>query len=173
MILLGIAIIFVLLWLISGYRHGFVNGLLRLALWVVVWYIAIKFAQPFGQFLSRFLAGQFVRNTVPQDVVSHGSQFLGSGIAFSLLLILGGTVSHFVLRSLHVIRHIPILGWVDGVLGALLYGVIGVVIAFFALQVLSVVPDVWIQDQFLSTPLLNQLLDGVPFFAEQIYHWWL
>ena len=102
MILLGIATIFVLLWLISGYRHGFVNGLLRLALWVVVWYIAIKFAQPFGQFLSRFLAGQFVRTTVPQDVVSQGSQFLGSGIAFSLLLILGGTVSHFVLRSLHL-----------------------------------------------------------------------
>ena len=58
-------------------------------------------------------------------------------------------------------------------LGILTPIVYGVVIAFFALQVLSVVPDVWIQDQFLSTPLLNQLLDGVPFFAEQIYHWWL
>ncbi|MCT8388719.1 CvpA family protein [Leuconostoc holzapfelii] len=173
MILLGSAIIFVFLWLVSGYRHGLVNGLLRLALWAVVWYIAIKFAQPFGHFLSRFVAGQFVRTTVPQEVVNQGSQFLGSGIAFSVLLILGGFVSHYVLRSLRVIRHIPFLGWVDGVLGACLYGVIGVVIAFFALQVLSVVPNVWVQDQFLKTPLLNQLLDGVPFFAEQIYQWWL
>ena len=86
---------------------------------------------------------------------------------------LGGAISHYVLRSLKIIRHIPLLGWVDGVLGALLYGVIGIVIAFFSLQVLSVIPNVWVQDQFLNTPQLNELLDNAPFFAEQIYNWWL
>ena len=173
MILLGIAILFVLAWLLSGYRHGFVNGLLRLALWLVVWYIAIKFSKPFGTVISNFVDGQFIRTSVPQDLVSHGSQFLASGISFCILLLLGGAISHYVLRSLKIIRHIPLLGWVDGVLGALLYGVIGIVIAFFSLQVLSVIPNVWVQDQFLNTPQLNELLDNAPFFAEQIYNWWL
>lgn len=173
MILLGIALVFVLLWFISGYRHGFVNGLLRLSLWVVVWYIAIKFSKSLGAVISNFVDGQFIRTTVPQDVVGHGSEFLASGLAFSVLLILGGTVSHYVLRSLSIIRRIPILGWVDGVLGAVLYGIIGAVIAFFGLELLSVIPNVWVQDQFLNTPELNHVLDNAPFFAQQIYQWWL
>ena len=173
MILLGAAIIFILIWFISGYRHGFVNGLLRIALWFVVWYIAIKFAKPVGSVVTNFVNGQFVRTSVPQDVVSHGTQFLGSGLVFIVLLMVGGAISHYVLRSLKIIRHIPLLGWVDGVLGGILYGFIGAVIAFFTLQLLSVVPNTWILDQFLNTPQLNQILDNVPFFAEQIYHWWL
>ena len=98
---------------------------------------------------------------------------MGSGLVFIVLLMVGGAISHYVLRSLKIIRHIPLLGWVDGVLGGILYGFIGAVIAFFTLQLLSVVPNTWIQDQFLNTPQLNQILDNVPFFAEQIYHWWL
>ncbi|ADG40613.1 MULTISPECIES: CvpA family protein [Leuconostoc] len=173
MILLIIGFIFILSWVISGYRHGLVNGLLRLALWFIVWYIAIKFARPVGAVLTQFVDGQFVRTGVPQHVVNQGSQFLASGLVFSLLIMLGGTVSHYVLRSLKIIRHIPLLGWVDGALGAFLYGAIGMVIAFFALELLSVVPNVWIQDQFLNTPELNRLLDNAPFFAQQIYQWWL
>ncbi|KAA8324781.1 CvpA family protein [Leuconostoc carnosum] len=173
MILLIIAVIFVLASLLSGYRHGFVNGLLRLALLVVVWYIAIKFAEPLGAVFSNFVSGQFVRTDVPQDVANQGSKFLASGLTFTVLLIIGGAVSHYILRSLSIIRRIPLLGWVDGVLGAILYGLISATITFFALQLLSVIPNVWLQDQFLNTPLLNEILDNAPFFAQQIYQWWL
>ncbi|MGX7051687.1 CvpA family protein [Leuconostoc palmae] len=173
MIILGISAVFILCWIISGYKHGFVNGVLRLALWIIVWYIAIKFSKPVGSYIANFVNGQFIRTTIPQDVAGHGSQFLGSGIAFTVLLILGGVISHYVLRSMSIIRRIPFLGWVDGLLGAILYGTIGAVISFFVLQLLSVIPEPWVQDQFLNTPQLNQILDQAPFFAGQIYQWWL
>ncbi|WP_273720148.1 CvpA family protein [Leuconostoc mesenteroides] len=173
MILLGLAIIFILITIRMGYRMGLVNAVLRFILWVIVWYIAIKFSKPFGQLLTDFVSGQFVRTTMPQSVVGDGSQFLASGLVFTIIFILGGIVSHWILKSFSVVRHIPLLGWFDAILGGLLYGIMGAVIAFFALELLSVMPNVWIQDQFLKTPLLNDILDNMPFFANQIYNWWL
>ena len=87
MILLGLAIIFILITIRMGYRMGLVNAVLRFILWVIVWYIAIKFSKPFGQLLTDFVSGQFVRTTIPQSVVGDGSQFLASGLVFTLSLI--------------------------------------------------------------------------------------
>ncbi|GMA70248.1 hypothetical protein GCM10025879_14940 [Leuconostoc litchii] len=173
MILLGLTVILILFTIVKGYHMGLVNAVLRFILCVIVWYIAIKFSKPVGQLLTNIVSGQFVRTTVPQTVVGEGSQFLASGIVFTLILILGGIVSHWILKSFSVVRHIPLLGWLDSVLGGLLYGIVGAVIAFFALQLLSVMPNDWVQDQFLKTPLLNEILDNMPFFASQIYNWWL
>jgi len=106
-------------------------------------------------------------------VIGDGSQFLASGLVFGLIIIVGGILSHAILRTIKIVRRIPILGWLDGVLGAIFCGLIGASIAFFVLEMLSVVPNAWVQDQFLNTPLLNTILDKTPFLADQIYHWWL
>ncbi|MCT4420257.1 MULTISPECIES: CvpA family protein [Leuconostoc] len=173
MIILGLSFLFVLLWIFSGYRQGVIRAVLRVILWVVVWYIAIKLSQPIGQYLTHLVSGQFVRTTIPESVVGDGSQFLASGLIFGLIIIIGGLLSHAILRTFKIVRRLPILGWLDGILGALFCGLIGASIAFFVLELLSVVPNTWVQDQFLNTPMLNTILDKTPFLADQIYHWWL
>lgn len=173
MILLIGTLIFVLLWFVYGWRKGLVNATLRLIFFIGTWYIAIKFSKPLSGAIANIVNGDFFRTTIPQAVAGDGSNFLASGIVFVLILAIGGTVSTMILRQFKIIRRIPLLGSLDAILGAVVCGLIGITIAFFILQLLSVIPNSWLQDQFMNTPELDYILDKLPFFAQQIYNWWL
>lgn len=173
MILMWIAIIFLLLMFMSGYRMGLVTTLARFALWALVFYIATVLSKPLASVFSTWVSGQFARPSVPSALANEGTQFLSSGLAFAVIMILGSFLGHFLLRSIHFVRRIPFLGKIDGILGAILSLVLGLVITFFLLQLFSVVPNAWLQGQFAENHLLNEFMDQFPMISNQIYHWWL
>ncbi|CAK8054661.1 CvpA family protein [Eupransor demetentiae] len=173
MVLMILGLILVLLMIYSGYQAGLVHVLARLILFVLIFFVATQLSKPLGQVGVHFLTGHFIRPQVPDNVSQDGSQFLASGLAFSLIMFLGSMLSRYLLRSVHFVRRIPILGRLDGLLGGLFYGAVGLVICFFILQVLSVIPNFWIQNQLVNSPVLNYFLDRFPVFSQNIYQWWL
>ncbi|CAK1239919.1 CvpA family protein [Fructobacillus fructosus] len=173
MILLWIVVIFILLMAYSGYRTGFVTALTRLILWAVIFYAATVLSKPLSSLFAGWTTGQFARPSVPSSWASSGSTFLASGIAFALILIIGSLIGHFLLRPVHFIRRVPFLGQLDGLLGATLSIIFALVFAFFCLELLSVIPNAWIQGQFTESSLLNEFLDQFPIISNKIYQWWL
>lgn len=173
MVLLWIGIIFIFLMAYSGYRTGFVTALTRLLLWAVIFYVATILAKPLSTVFSGWIAGQFARPTVPTSWANSGSTFLASGIAFTLLIIIGSFIGHLILRPVHFIRRLPLLGQFDGLLGAALSTIFALVLVFFCLELLSVIPNAWLQGQFTESSLLNEFLDQFPIISNKIYQWWL
>jgi uncharacterized membrane protein required for colicin V production len=160
----------------SGYRVGFLRAIVRLVTWVIVWYVAIKLAKPVAAVIQPYLpdlTAQFVRSGVPDAAVNQAGDFLIAGLAFTLIMIIGQLLARAILRQLRWIKKVPILGFVDALGGLAVYVVITIIVLFFTVQILSVIPNPWLQDQFLEANYLNDLMDRLPFFAEQIYQWWL
>ncbi|MDF7627409.1 CvpA family protein [Lactobacillaceae bacterium L1_55_11] len=173
MVILIIGIAVVLLMAYRGYQDGIMTVLGRLILWILIFYLALRLSRPLGDFLTQMVTGHFVRPDVPSVYSDDGTPFLASGLAFTLILLLGKLLMHFILRPIHLIRHIPVLGQLDGLLGAVGEAGLALVICFFVLQVLSVIPNAWLQDQLVTSPILNRFLNEFPFFSENIYQWWL
>ncbi|CAK1238996.1 CvpA family protein [Fructobacillus tropaeoli] len=173
MILSLIFAVVIFLMALSGYREGLVHVLARLAIFCLVFYMATVYSKPLADLFSNWVSGQFSRPGVPEEVSRQGTQFLSSGLAFMVVMALGSFVGHYLLRPIRFIRRLPILGALDGLLGGILYLGIGVVLSFVILQVLSVVPNAWLQMQFSQSPILNQFLNTTPVLSNQIYQWWL
>ncbi|MBS9335429.1 CvpA family protein [Fructobacillus sp. M1-13] len=173
MVLMWIGILFLVLMVHSGYKTGFTTSLARIVLWGLVLYVALVLSKPLSTVFAGFISGQFARPTVPTSWANSGTSFLASGLAFALILALGSFVGHFLLRSIHFVRRIPLLGKLDGLLGAALSLVLGLVLIFFCLQILSVIPNAWLQGQFAENQFLNHYLDQFPIISNQIYQWWL
>ncbi|MDF7637705.1 CvpA family protein [Leuconostocaceae bacterium ESL0958] len=173
MILLTIFILFVLLMAYSGYQAGLVRTIIRCLVFVCAFYLATAFAKPLAEWFGSYVNGQFFRPGVPENLSRQGSDFLAAGIAFALIMAAATWLGHFLLRPFHIIHRLPILGSLDAWLGALLYLALGLTLSFFILQLLSVLPNYWLQTQFSDTDLLNRFLDEFPLFSQQIYQWWL
>ncbi|MBS9336294.1 CvpA family protein [Fructobacillus papyrifericola] len=173
MVLMWIGILFLVLMVHSGYRTGLVTSLAKIVLWGLVLYVATVLSKPLSTVFSGWISGQFARPSVPSSWANSGSTFLASGIAFAVIMALGTFVGHFLLRSVHFVRRIPFLGKVDGLLGALLSLALGLVLAFFALEILSVIPNAWLQGQFTENQYLNHYIDQFPIISNKIYQWWL
>lgn len=173
MILTLIFLVFLLLMVWSGYSEGLVHVLARLAVWALVFYMATVLSKPLAELFSSWVSGQFARPGVPQTVSREGTQFLSSGLAFTVVMMVGSMIGHFLLRPIRFVRRLPFLGQLDGLLGGLVFLAIGVVVSFFVLQVLSVLPNAWLQMQFSQSQFLNQFLDSTPVLSNQIYQWWL
>ncbi|GAO99737.1 CvpA family protein [Fructobacillus ficulneus] len=173
MILSIVVIIFILLMFYSGYQEGIVHVLARLALFALVFYMATILSKPLAGVFENWVSGQFARPGVPQEVSRQGTQFLSSGLAFAVVMSVGSMLGHFLLRPIRFVRRLPILGSLDGILGGLLYLALGVFLSFLILQVLSVIPNEWLQMQFSQSSFLNSFLNKTPVLADQIYQWWL
>ncbi|CAH1852714.1 CvpA family protein [Convivina praedatoris] len=173
MVILLLGVILLILMMRSGYRAGLVTTMVRVFLWLVIFYISMKLAKPLGEIISTWVSGQFIRPEVPQSISHQGQQFLASGLISLLLIVIGNALSRYLLQSVHLVRHLPFLGGLDAVLGSFFYGVIALILFFFILQVLSVLPNAWIQDQLVDSPILNYYLDRFPVFSNTIYQWWL
>ncbi|HEY4400287.1 MAG TPA: CvpA family protein [Lactobacillaceae bacterium] len=177
MILEAIVGLILVLALWSGFRVGFLRALARLVAVAIVWYIAIKLSKPLAQAVFEPLLpqhkAQFVLSGVPDEVVNQAGPFLLSGLAFAAIMLIGGIVARLFLGQLKWIKKVPVLGFLDALAGALIYGVIAVVILFFALQLVSVWPNAWLQDQLLAATYLTEWLNKVPVLSDQIYQWWL
>lgn len=158
-----------------GYRYGLVKTIARVIGYALLAVIALLFAHPLGLIIAKFLNDSQLafRPSAPTIVINQGMQFLGSGIAFALIYGIGGFFVHAILRSLHFINKIPLVGRANAILGGCVNTLLVYAIGFFCLQLLSVMNITWIQEQFIQAPFLTVILDKTPVFSNAIYQWWL
>lgn len=173
-----IGIIFGLALLIAfmqGYRYGLVNTIARVIGYAILGVVALLLAHPLGLAIANFLSNSHVafRPNAPTIVINQGIQFLSSGLAFALIYLIGGFFVHAILRSLHFIKKIPVIGRINAILGGGINILLVYTVGFFILQMLSVLNIPWVQQQFIQAPYLGAILDKTPVFSTQIYQWWL
>lgn len=174
MILTIITFIIILLNALKGFKVGISRAIINALLFILVWFFAIKLSRPIAEhILINWPDGEFVRNGVPDSVLHQGTAFLASGIVFIVLYAIGYLIIFWFMSHLNLLRKIKATGLVDKVLGAVIYMAVSAVFCFFVLQILSVFPNAWLQKQFAQADLLNLFLNRFPFFAENIYQWWL
>lgn len=171
-IIFGLALVLAFM---QGYRYGLVNTIARVIGYVILGIVALLFAHPLGLVITKFLGDAFVafRPGAPNQLVNQGSQFLGAGLGFMIIYLIGGIFVHSILRSLRFIKKIPIINTINAILGGVVNLVLTYIISFFALQLLSVMNIAWVQQQFVDAPFLNSILDQTPILSNAIYQWWL
>ncbi|CAH0416385.1 CvpA family protein [Periweissella fabaria] len=171
-IIFGLALVLAFM---QGYRYGLVNTIARVIGYFILGVVALLFAHPLGIIINNFLGDALVafRPGAPNQLVNQGTQFLGAGLGFTVIYLIGGFFVHSILKSLHFIKKIPIVSTVNALLGGILNLVLTYIICFFTLQLLSVMNIAWVQQQFVAAPFLNRILDQTPILSNTIYQWWL
>lgn len=172
LIVLGLSLILAFM---NGYRYGFVNTLARSIGYFAIAIIAFLFAHPLGKIIANFINNSYVafRPNVPVNVINQGNQFLASSLSFAIIYIIGGFFVHSILKGLNFIKKIPVIGFVNALLGGIISLVLTYVICFFILQMLSLMNIDWVRNQFVQAPILNAILDKTPILSDQIYQWWI
>lgn len=176
--LLTILLLLVLLaaW-VRGYRNGLLRTFVRMVGRILIWVIAILLAHRLGVWLmDTFFSSataQYGATTAPDIAKDTALQFMASGIAFGLITMIG----YFILRSVEngvkFLNHIPVIGWINRLLGAILNLIIIYILIFFILQIFQTWQVTWWQDQLTNSKLAQWILTQTPFLSSEIYQWWI
>jgi uncharacterized membrane protein required for colicin V production len=160
-----------------GYHYGLVRALFRLISRLIIIIVSMLLAHRFGTWINQTflenLSASFAASSVPDSVTQKASQFLASGIAFSIISIGGYWVLHQIERSLRFLNKIPLIGTVNRLAGGLVYLVLAYLIIFLVLQVTQTWTIDWYRDQLISSRFAQWILNQTPYLSQSIYDWWL
>lgn len=177
MVLSGIIIIILLFAFTRGYKIGLLRTFIRLIGRIIIFTVAILLAHRIGSwFATNLLSGanaQYGATSVPHALTHSATEFMASGVAFGLLTMVGFFILRSVENGVKFLNKIPLLGWVNKILGALLNLLIMYVLVFFVLQIFQTwsVPS-W-QNQLSTSTLAQWMMNETPYLSHAIYEWWL
>ncbi|GAK31265.1 colicin V production protein [Weissella oryzae SG25] len=171
-----LAIILLLAWR-KGYHNGLLRTFIRLIGRVLIWVVALLFAHRLGAWLlTSFFTGttaQYGVTSMPDVAKDTALQFMTSGIAFGVITMIGYFILRSVENGVNFLNHIPVIGWVNRLLGGLLNIGIIYVLLFFVLQIFQTWQVPWWQNQLTSSDFAQWILTQTPFLSNEIYQWWI
>lgn len=160
-----------------GHRIGFVRSLVRLLGRLVVFGLATLFARPIGVWLSQHLLDQVMTKWATSGTVTwvdgHWGQFFATGVAFSVVVALGLAIVRSLERSMRFVNRIPLLGLVNRLAGALVYGLLVYIEVFLVLSITQALPITWYHQALVSSNLAQWILEQTPYLSQQLYQWWI
>lgn len=174
-ITVGILVLF-LMAIMNGYRNGLVKTLFRFVGRIVIWTIAVMLSHNIGQFLADHLQWSFGSNwssPVTDKLVNKSTNFLYSGIGFSLITGIGFYLLHRLQRGLKFINKVPLVGTVNRLAGAMLSLIIMYLGVFFFLYVAGALNITWLHEQITYSNLAQTIMQQTPILSEKIYEWFL
>ncbi|MDR3190926.1 MAG: CvpA family protein [Lactobacillaceae bacterium] len=162
--------------LLFGWKHGLIRTITRFAGQIIVWAVAVLMAHRLGMMLKALvgtdLAAQW-STPVPKLVIDSASDFLYSGIAFALIMVVGSIIIWFVQRGLAFINKIPFLGFFNRLAGLLFGAAVAYIEVFFILNIIRTWDLAWLQDQLTNSPIAQFILLQTPILSDHIYQWFL
>ncbi|GAB6092409.1 CvpA family protein [Furfurilactobacillus curtus] len=172
--ILSLIVIFLLLSALGrGYRRGFVAELVSTIGYLVVLIVAKILTPSVSAMIQTWLPTNHQHSVNDQLLSTQVNHFWASGIAFWGLLIVGFVLLHFVMRSLNLFTHLPVIHGINAFAGAIIAGCLMYGLIFFGLAVASVWPSAWLHQQIATAPICQWILHQTPLLSEQIYQWWL
>ncbi|GAA6112449.1 MAG: CvpA family protein [Apilactobacillus sp.] len=144
----------------DGYRRGLVHEILRI--------VGFMFSLLFSLYYARDLS---------QAIFGHSSlindQILSNSISFFILFMLSGIIVRIVISIVDKLTHIPVIHQINSIGGT----VVGLVIAYltilFILNVISVLPDNQITQQYEKSSIANFMVNKTPVLSHDLYEKWL
>ncbi|ASV81740.1 CvpA family protein [Enterococcus hirae] len=177
--MLSLLILFILLLaFFSGARRGF----------------SMQVVYTIGYILSFMAAQHFYKDLasrlelyIPYPAVTSNSQMVFfdqtfsfrldeafyAGVAFLLILFIGGLLTRFIGIFVHSLTYIPILKQVDWLAGGILSLIVAYVMIFLLLSLLTFVPVDIVQKQFSGNSLARFIVEQTPFLTNKIHDLWI
>lgn len=162
---------------INGRNKGLVAMLISTATYLVGWIFARIGAKPFGLILSNILPSIGQHEASPSGssfssmLTVSSNRFFYNGIAFIIIFYGITFLSRWLLKRVRFLKHIPVLGTVNGWAGGLLDMLVGYLIIFMLLMIFQLWPGEWWQEQLSDSGLAQWIILKTPILAEQAIHW--
>lgn len=163
--------------MIHGYRLGLIRSLTMLVGRVVVYIFALLLAHRLGEWLYNIfvngLSAHWTATQIPENAVNQPGEFLASGIAFTIMVVIGMTIVKSIERSLRFINKIPVLSTINRIGGLIVFGLVVYVEIFFVLQLTQTLDVTWYTENMVNSSLAQSILNDTPYLSEAVYDWWL
>ncbi|KRL05001.1 CvpA family protein [Liquorilactobacillus oeni] len=171
MLITIIIVILLILAYFNGARRGLVLTLLDLVGLIVIFFLAAKFSAVLGEWLY-LLVKLFEKNQASWQAV-QGNSLTGSntfyyGIAYWLIIIVGGLVIRRIIRSLNMITKIPIIKQLNSIAGGVFSLVLVYLLIFAGLLFLQAWPSEAIRNNIEDSQLAQVILHKTPVISQQI-----
>lgn len=167
MIFTWLIIIILALGLIQGYHSGFVAVFIHLVAYVLAWIIAMLFANKLAD----------VAYSLYTAKIGTGSQFftvpraLTGTIFFALFSVTYGIIRH-IGKDLNMITKLPVVHLTNALLGAATSFLLRYLLIFLLLNVITLFPSTWIQHQYQTSVIAQQMVKQTPLMSKQLYRLW-
>lgn len=158
---------------IYGMHRGLLIMLLRLISLIILFFVAHNFAGIFGNWLEQivetFSQGSVTWNA-DQGSLSGSSTFY-YGLAYWLILIVGGLILYRVVKTLNLIRKIPVLGQLNALAGGLVSSILSYLIIFVALIIMQSWPTVEVRQNVYGSTVAQFILQKTPVMSQNLKNW--
>lgn len=157
-------IIILALGVISGYQRGFVSVVMSLLAYIVAWLIATIFSQTLAEFLFHaFTSSSSVAVPIPRML---------SGVVFLVLFSISYSVVRRIGRDLNLITRLPVIHSVNALVGAAINFIVRYLLLFLVLNILLLFPNQWIQTQYQTSPVAQNIVKNTPVMSKQLLQSW-
>lgn len=163
-----------LLGFIVGFRRGFLLQVIHFLSMFASYIIAYLYYQPLAKQIYNYIPFM----TIPEDVskfIFHNidlEKAYYNVVAFAIIFFVSKIVLQIVISLFDVLSNVPILKYINSLLGAIL-GVIEVyILLFIALYILAMVPHDTIQTKLKQSTLATTIVEKTPLLSSQALHWW-
>ncbi|WP_076461225.1 CvpA family protein [Limosilactobacillus caccae] len=172
MVLTTFIILILLGCFINGRRRGLLAMVLMLGTYIIAWLVARQGTQLVGSWLKSFLPPIGESATFSANLLNNinSNLFFYNGVAFMVIFTAVSIICHWGIRQLNWIRHLPIIGTVDQLVGGLISFLIGYVIIYVVLIVMQLWPGEWWQLQIANSGLARFIITQTPGMAQLVIH---
>lgn len=172
MVLTTFIILILLGCFINGRRRGLLAMVLMLGTYIIAWLVARQGTQLVGSWLKSFLPPIGESATFSANLLNNinSNLFFYNGVAFMVIFTAVSIICHWGIRQLNWIRHLPIIGTVDQLVGGLISFLIGYVIIYVVLIVMQLWPGEWWQLQIANSGLASFIITQTPGMAQLVIH---
>ena len=176
--LLTLGIIFILLVAIySGAKRGLILQLVMTVGYMFSFWFALNYYEAIREPLEMIvpyppvsLSDTFILFTPEMSMALDTVYY--NGIAFLAILAIGWIITRLLGGLLQFVAELPLLKQANVIGGAILNFIVNYVGVFLVLFVLSTVPLDFIQGQFDSSSLAQNIVANTPKLSDRIFEWW-
>ncbi|MGX7173826.1 CvpA family protein [Enterococcus ratti] len=177
--MLTLLIVFILLMaFFSGARRGFLMQVVYTVGYILSFFAAQFFYKDLAKHLELYIPYPAVTSHSRMVFFNQAFSFkldeaFYAGVAFLLILFIGGLITRFIGIFVHSLTYIPILRQVDWLAGGLLSVVIAYITIFLLLSLVTFVPIDSVQKQFSGNSVARFIVEKTPFLTDKIYKLWI
>ncbi|CEI83946.1 putative transmembrane protein YshB [Oceanobacillus oncorhynchi subsp. incaldanensis] len=170
-----IIIILLLFGIMMGLKRGFVLQLFHLTGFIVAFIVAVMYYNPVAERLSLYipypdLSGDGAWSAFLENLPVESAFY--NAISFALIFFAVKFILQIIASMLDFVAAIPIISFINKILGAALGFVEIYLISFIILYILALTPVGGVQEAIQGSSLAMRIIEQTPYFSDRIFELW-
>lgn len=159
--------------LLHGWRRGLLAVVISLAIYLLTLVVARMVAPVVGQLIAAHQPAVSGRTTFTGSLLADANPtaFFYNGLAFTVIFVVVSFLLHHLARQLSWLSHLPVLGTINSLSGAVVAGIITYLMIYVLLLIFQLWSNGWWQYQFSQSELAQWMVNNTPQLASLLVHW--